>query len=308
MPESEEARQRRLEAKRAWRENNRDHIREYRREYNAAHREEINRYERERQRRVAEEQQRAEERRAKNAKKARDYYHANIEQRRAYQRDYLARRKAADPDAYRAERSRLNAQWRERHKEERAAKRRDRYRDDPEEKKANARRYYERNAEKIKAKRREKYAENGEQERAANRAWRARERRRVEAGLPPHRRHRTTSAERDANLDNATVFFARHRDADAVAAIRDEARTPQHLLDAWQRDCHRARTAHYDARNPELRHDVHGRLTAEEKRMEDFARELNARLRMNPRRQSGPRDPARPHAGSSLQTDHGLAR
>ena len=302
MDESEEARERTREYKRQWRQNNQGHIREYRRNYDAANRERINRREVDRNRRAAEQQRREEERRAKNAKKSRDYYHANIEQRRAYQRDYLARRKAADPDAYREERSRANAEWRERHRDEQAAKRRDKYRDDPEQKKANARRHYERNAEQIKAKRREYYAANKGRELAAARAWKARQRRRIEAGLPPPKRHRTTSTERDTNLENATLFFVRHRDANAVAALRDEGRTPQRLLDEWQRDCYRARTAHYAERNPELRHDVAGRLSAEERRMDDVAREINARLRTGERRAIERRDAARPHAGPNSQT------
>ena len=136
----------------------------------------------------------------------------------------------------------------------------------------------------------------------AARAWKARERCRIEAGLPPHRRHRTTSTERDINLENATLFFARHREANAVAALRDEGRTPQRLLDEWQRDCYRARTAHYAERNPELRHDVAGRLSAEERRMDDVAREINARLRTGKRRAIERRDAARPHAGPNSQT------
>ena len=307
MEESEDASERTREYKREWRQNNRDHIREYRRQYDTANRERINRNEVERKRRAAEQKRREEERREKNAKKSRDYYHANIEQRRAYQRAYLARRKAADPDAYREARSRANAQWRERHKDERAAKRRDEYRDDPEQKKANARRYYERNAEQIKAKRRENYAANKDRELAAARAWKARERRRIEAGLPPRRRHRTTSTDRDTNLENATLFFTKHRDANAVSALRDEGRTPLHLLEKWQRDCYRARTAHYADRNPELRHDVPGRLTAEEQRMEKVAREINARLRIGERRAMERGDPARPHAGPGSHTE-GIGR
>ncbi|MDX2377756.1 hypothetical protein M4I32_13190 [Microbacterium sp. LRZ72] len=297
MAESEEARQRRLESKREWRQKNRERIREYRREYDAQNREQVNRAERERKRRAGEHKQREEERRATNAKKSRDYYHANIEERRAYQRDYLAERKAADPEGYRAQRKAINDRWRARNKDAVNAQGRDYGRDHRPQKQAAARRYYEQNAEQIKAKRRAHYAANRDREREAMRIWRAREKRRTDAGLPPERRHRTTARERDANLEQATAFFTRERDAEGIDALRAEGRVPQPLLDEWRRDCYRARAADYAHRNPEFSPDTPRRLTAEQQRMEAIARGINARLKAGPRRAAERPDPARPHVG-----------
>ena len=84
-----------------------------------------------------------------------------------------------------------------------------------------------------------------------SRAWRDREKRRREVGLPARRIHRTRREERFANTAAADAFFDRSwTDAELVQALKSIA-TPPEVWAAWKRDCLRARAAYHLAEQKE---------------------------------------------------------
>ncbi|WP_341994747.1 hypothetical protein MRBLWH7_002402 [Microbacterium sp. LWH7-1.2] len=303
--------------KRAWRERNRDHIRQYRAGYDAEHREE----KRAEARRYAERKRL--ERHRKEAKRAssKKYYEANKAKHHEYTREWRLRQLAENPEAYRAARAVIQRRWYDKHKDERNAKLRAEHRENPEVKRASARAYYAAHAEEQKAKRRAYYAANREKVLARNRAWKEREKRRLDAGLPPRRLHTTTSAERRANSVAADAFFARQWPAEEVAALRrrrglspeaDEP-IPKEAVARFERDSQRARIEHTLAtdysyadrsRTAETRRALAAqqprgwqiRAAAEEARMDEIGKQVNDRLRRKePPRRPHHLDPTAPH-------------
>lgn len=279
--------------KRVWREQNPERIAGYREQYDSENRERLKEANLEHRRNRSAEEHAAAERRARKAEEARQRYHADIEVSRAKAREYLAQRRAADPEGYREGKKRRNAAWREGHKDEINAKLREKNLRDPEPKRVRARRDYEKHGDERRASRRRYYQENRDRELARQKQWRNRERRRVEAGLPVRRLHRVLPNERDENEAAAAAFFAREVTLELREQLKAEIATPQELIDAWRRECARIRAADYAHRNPEVTSDTVRRRAAEEARLDDVARAVNNRLRLTrrPEANSAP-DPA----------------
>jgi len=108
-----------------WREANLDHARQSNREY---------------MRRRAAEERKTEERRQRKAAYSRARYHTDVEASRAKVREYLAGRRAADPEGFREGKKRRNDVWRARNRDEVNRRQREKKRLDPS---ANARRAQE---------------------------------------------------------------------------------------------------------------------------------------------------------------------
>jgi len=271
-----------------WREANLDHARESNRQY---------------MRRRAAEERKTEERRQRKAAYSRARYHADVEASRAKVRDYLAGRRAADPDGFREGKKRRNDAWRARNREEVNRRQREKKRLDPS---ANARRaqaYYAEHAEERREYSRRYHEEHREQDRERSRKWRARERRRKEAGLPVRRLHRIGAEERAANAAAAGDFFAGVVTPEYRERVAAELRTPPDLIAAWERECERFRAEQYAMKHPETSSAVVNRRTAEEERMDAIARVINDRLRITPRRpepcpQPDPYEPVAPAVSS----------
>lgn len=276
------------EYKRAWRERNGEHIAEYRGKYNEENRERIREANREYMRRQSAQERAAVERRERKAEKNRLRYHADIEASRAKAREYHAQRRAADPEGYRADKKQRNDAWRERHKGEINARLREKHQRDPSQKQELARRYYEDHSEERKAYRRRYYQQNRERQLAKQKQWAQRERRRLEVGLPVRRLHKSSPAEHDENAAAAEAFFSQPLTPQLQQQLKAELATPQHLIDAWRRECARIRAADYARRNPETSSDNVQRRTDEEVRLDMVARSINERLRLTPRRDAQP--------------------
>lgn len=322
------------EYKRQWRQRNADHIRAYRVAYDSKHREEIrtkNReYMRERAPRVAADRVRRE---AKLAAKRR-YYETHKDQYTEYQRRWRARKRAEDPDGFRAAQNARQRAWREANKDRLNAQLRGKRRENPEAHRASARAYYATHAEQLKAQKRAYYQVNRDAILARNRAWKQREKRRKDAGLPPRRLRTTPAAERRANGAAADEFFARERTQAEIAAMRRGPvpspallqPTPEELVTAIVRDSARARIEH--ALATDLSYARRGRLAevrrylasqkisgrdmreAEENaRMDAIAKDINDRLRhRDPPRRTHHLDAAAPHPGLTPHTTVGLNR
>lgn len=272
------------EYKRAWRERNSDHISEYRGKYDEDNRERIRKVNRENMRRQSAKERAAVERRERKAAWARERYHADVEASRTKARQNRERQRAADPEGYREGKKRRKAAWRESHKDEINARLREKNLRDPSAKSARAQRYYQRHAEERRAYRRQYYWDNRERQLARQKLWRDRERRRVEVGLPSQRLHKVTPVERDQNVAAADAFFSRALTPQLDVQLAAELSTPQHLIDAWQRECARIRAADYARLNPETSTDTVRRREAEEARLDGIARSINDRLRLTQRR------------------------
>ena len=268
------------EYKRAWRERNRDHVAEYRGRYDEDNRERIRKVNRENMRRQSAEERAAVERRERKAAWARERYHADVEASRAKARQNRERQRAADPEGYREGKKRRKAAWRESHKDEINARLREKNLRDPSAKSVRAQRYYQRHADERKAYRRQYYWDNRERQLARQKQWRDRERRRVEVGLPARSLHNVTPGERDQNAAAAEAFFSRPLTPQLQEQLAAELSTPQHLIEAWQRECARIRAVDYARRNPETSSDAVRRREAEEARLDRIARTINDRLRL----------------------------
>jgi hypothetical protein len=325
------------EGKRAWRERNQDHIRAYRAAYDAEHREEVLAQKRDYSRRDA--ARKAAERRRKESKKvsSKKYYEAHKAEHHAYTRQWQARKRAEDPEGYRAMRAKAQRRWWETHKDEYNAKLRAQHRENPEPKRTQARAYYAAHAEEVKAKKRAYYAANREKVLAGNRVWKEREKRRIAAGLPPRRLHTTPAAERRANTAAADAFFARMRTPEEIAAMRRKPRppaeglqgTPPELVAAFERDSKRIRIEHalatdgtYASRHllAEARRQLatqeratqrEQRDAVENARLDAIGKQVNDQLRHRepPRRRHHlDPDPAAPHPMLNPNTTMGMNR
>lgn len=260
--------------------------------------------------------QQQERRRAYN----RRYAEAHRQQKRQAQRDYLARRFAEDPVGFREHRNMLQREWYSRNKEAIKAKARDAYRSNPVSLSARERRNYERHGDEVKRRRREAYQRNPEKVLAYNREWKARERRRRAAGLPPRRIHRVSPTDRDHNSAAADAFFARTLSPEQRQVLRLERITPRDLRERELRDAARARAIDYAAITARYQEDRRKKLagvirdlagagpTSEEARMDDIARTINAQLRYRPQRRAHRDDPAAPHGPGGGPCAGGLSR
>lgn len=298
------------EYKRRWREANAEHIRAYRAAYRAEHLEEIRAKNRERMRERYGRDKAEREERDERRKRARERYAATREQYLEAQRAYRAAQKARDPEGYRQAKNQRNKRWWHKNRDRENAKLRQKNRDNPGINRDRSAAYYEQNAESIKASRRASYAANREEKVALQQAWRAREKRRKEAGLPPRRLHHVEADKRRETHTAADEFFARTWTAEEVNRIRDHDPTPDDLLAKLKRDHARARAdwhrVHGSAKAPptpeeaeRMRLDaIHAAAkTAEDARLDAIAREINDRLRAQPRRRSPfESDPSAPHA------------
>jgi hypothetical protein len=277
---------RKAEALRQWKRDNPDKVKQYRDNARAT---EAGKLKHRDQARARRERIRADEERREAARaRAREWYAANRERHLEAQRERRAAQRAADPDAYRASKRERNQRWRDGHRERENAKLREKYRADPEQKRASAARYYENNAEKVKARRRDYYARNRDAQLEKQRAWRAREKRRRDVGLPPYRIHRTPKAERDANRAAAETFFLRTRTPEEVDTMLLELKTPPELVAAFERDNARARAEHRQATAPKRPAPAGGAAvdaarTREIERLEAIGRAINDQLRHGPR-------------------------
>lgn len=233
--------------------------------------------------------------------KGRERYAADPETHRDYQRERRRAQRAADPEGYREAKKQRNKRWRDSHKDEQNAKLRAKHRDNPEIKRAAAERYYAEHGDAVRERRRAYYWANREKQLETQRLWRAREKRRRDLGWPPRRLHRVTARERAANASAADEFFTRPRTPEELKAIRREPKTSARELARWHRSSTRARLASgieadFDAIRPvttsrrrETEREAAARRkreadAAEAARMDAIAREINDRLRHEPRR------------------------
>jgi hypothetical protein len=323
------------EVQRAWRERNAEHVRAYRAAYNAEHREEVLAKKREYMRGYNARQTQERRRRQAKGAAAKKYYEAHKQEHHEYTRQWRARKLAEDPVAYRAARAASRRRWWDAHKDEYNAKVRARRQEDPEVHRAANRAYYATHAEQLKAQKRAYYAAHKAEILARNRAWKQREKRRLEAGLPPRRLHTTPAAERRANDAAADDFFRQPRSREEIAAIRLATATtaegllptPAELVAAFERDSKRARIEHALAtdfsyadrrRVSEARRHLAEqqrasrlaeRAALEEARLDAIGREVNDRLRhQDPPRRGHHLDPAAPHAMLNPNTTMGMNR
>ena len=301
VEKKEEARRARIrESRRRYAEAHREEVAERLRAWKAAHPEKVKEY-RARFRERHLEQVRRENREGERRRvRARDRYALDPAGNLEYQRQRRAAQRAANPDGYREAKRARNKRWRDRHREEQNAKRREKHRDNPDAKRESAARYYQTHGEQVRERRRAYYHANREAQLEKQRQWRAREKRRRAAGLPPRRLHRTAAAERAANRGAAVEFFERERTPEQIAILTEELRTPDDVIARWERDSERARiasaiAADTDITRPltvsQMRHRERERAArqkqvareVEEARMDQIARAINERLRTRPR-------------------------
>lgn len=302
-----------------WKEANPDKVKAYRERYRENHLEESRAKNRERERarqaRLREEKNRREARRAY----MRDWYAKNREHYLTYQREYRAAQKAADPEKYWETMRERNKRWRDGHREQENAKLRAKYRDDPDAKAKRAAKYDKTHTDEVRARRRAYYAANRERERATQARYRAREKFRRDAGLPPRHVQRTPREVRLANSAAAEEFFTRPRTGEDIARLRTELHTPPELLAAWMRDCKHARAAHHLAEEKAMRarlgDELHTDPTKptpeeiEEARLDTIAKQINERLRPKaPPRRVHHLDPAAPHPMLQQHSQTGMNR
>lgn len=243
---------------------------------------------------------------------ARDYYAEHREELLEKQRQYRAAQRARDPERYKELRRGRAKRWRDGHKERENAKNRAKYRANPHRELERRAKYYAENAEEIKARRRARYAENREKELAKQAAWRDREKRRRELGLPVGRLHVSTADDIAANDKAANAFFAQAWKKRAINRMLKGPPTPPELLAAFKGESKRIRAASILADKWEVLERLEKELgrkrpgpepkprrTAkeiEEARMDAIAKKINERLRhREPPRRPHHLDPAAPH-------------
>lgn len=285
---------------RAWRERNRDHVRAQKAAWLEANRDHARAYNRLQMRRYSQKKKREAEKRERRREYAREWYARNRERYAQQQKESRARRKAEDPERFRAMANARMKRWRDKNRDAYNKGVRDRRRAEPGSRAESSRRYYEKNREQILERARQRYAANHETARAKANAYQARERRRRDAGLPPRRLHSIRPAERDMNQRDADDFFARAYTGEELKVMRTALATPPELYAAWQRECSRARAAHRRATDPDVivhrsearqraeaaRELVRQNRSAEDARLDAIAHDINDRLRLSPRRRS----------------------
>jgi len=323
-----------LERKRAynrtWREANLERVRAYNRQWKAEHPERSRELNRESMRRADAKRRRDRDRR----KRSREYYAANAERLRIYNRAWRAARRAEDPEGYKRAETERRRRWRDENREHVTAYARAQQKADPASSRDRSREYVRRHREERNAAKQEYLRRHPEKRREYQTRWRAKDKWRRAHGLPTWQLHRTTPLERAANRFAADEFFARSYSAKQVRAIargpvepspytrfksgeRDPDRTPPELWVAWSRDCFRARADHAAQEDRELRERLDRELALRppppmsEAEIEDawldyVARAVNDRLRrVEPRRRP---DVAAPHPYLQHQTMMGMRR
>ncbi len=294
---ADEARRRReRDYNRGWAQRNPDKVADYRRRYLESHRQEHRDRERIRSAKKRKQEREAERRRVV----ARERYAADPATARAYQRERRIAQRAADPVGYREAKRQRNKRWWDRHRDEQNEKLREKHRANPEVKRAAAERYYAEHGDEVRARRRAYYWANREKQLEAQRRWRAREKRRIELGLPPRRLHRVSAPDRRANAAAAEEFFTRTRTSREINNMPRDPRTHPEDIARWERDCERARAAFAYAHSEEPVRPLarygpreHKRSAAKEKResaqaaedarLDAIARAINDQLRTQPR-------------------------
>ncbi|WP_243076421.1 hypothetical protein [Microbacterium sp. SS28] len=342
---SDERRRRRAEEvrayKAAYRRTHAAEIAEYRAKYRALHREQIAAQQHDynarlqterkamRAQREAEEKREATrlERAEARRQKSRAEYAKDPQRVLDRQRKYRAKRRETDPEHYRAVKREALKRWRDNHREEQNAKDRERYRANAVERTARMRAYYAENSATVLKRKHEKWAKDPEASREQQRRYRAREAQRRRDGLPAWRLHRTTADEALANKQAADEFFHREFSAAQIARMSAGPPTPAEMLDAWERDCARARARSYYTIPPQdranrlsdrlgadrIRDRLRRRLDAERdgvenERLDEIGRQINDRLRQFPRRSVTLRDPAAPLHIDGQGASTGLSR
>lgn len=292
---------------RRWKAENPDKVKEYAARFRERHLEQVRKQNRDRERAKAAKARRAHDAAERRRVKGRARYWADPDTHRDYQRERRAAQRAADPEGYRLAKKQRNKRWRDSHKQQENAKLRAKHRDNPEIKRAAAERYYAEHGDKVRERRKAYYWANREKQLEKQREWRAREKRRRGAGLPPRRLHRVSATERAANIVAADEFFAAPRSSEQIATMRDGVKTSKRELARWARDSERARaqfafTTRTDpvmplsasARREQERALAAARRreadAAEEARLDAIARAINDQLRYEPRRNSMPAD------------------
>lgn len=262
----------------------------------------------------------AKQRRDRRRAYARDWYAKNREQQAEYQREYRAKAREKDPEKFAQQRRDRRRRWHEKHRDEINAKQREKYAANPEAIRAKRAEHYAKNPEQEKARRRAYYAANREKQLAVQEAWRNREKRRREIGLPVTRLHQLTPDQRLAQQSDADTFFAKTWTEDEMNEAMKSLATPPELLAAFLRDSQRARAAHHFAEQNEelarLQHELTKRLNyqrphreLEEERMDAIAKDINTRLRTQPPvRRTVDHDPAAPHSLPGSNTSMGMNR
>ncbi|WP_341977767.1 hypothetical protein [Microbacterium sp. LWO13-1.2] len=250
---------------------------------------------------------------------ARDYYAEHREELLEKQRQYRAAQRARDPERYKELRRGRAKRWRDGHKERENAKGRAKYRANPHHELERRAKYYAENAEEIKARRRARYAENREKELAKQTAWRDREKRRRELGLPVRRLHVSTADDVAANDAAANAFFAQTWGKRAINRMVKGPPTPPELLAAFKRQNKRIRAATILADKREVLERLEKELgrtppgpkpkprrsakEIEEERLDAIGKRINDQLRhREPPRRPHHLDPAAPHP--MLQPNH----
>lgn len=260
-----------------------------------------------------------EERKESRRAYARDYYAEHREELLEKQRGYRAAQRARDPERYKELRRGRAQRWRDGHKERENAKNRAKYRANPHRELERRAKYYAENAEVIKARRRARYAENREKELARQTAWRDREKRRRELGLPVRRLHASTADDIAANDAAANAFFAQKWGKRAINRMAKGPSTPPELLAAFKRQSTRIRAASILADKREILERLEKELgrkppgpkpkprrsakEIEEERLDAIGKQVNDQLRhREPPRRPHHLDPAAPHP--MLQPNH----
>jgi hypothetical protein len=289
------------EKNRRWKAEHPEKIKEYRARFRATHLEEIRIENRERERARAAQAREGAAKAERRRVRARERYAADPQAHNAYQRERRKSQRAANPEGYRRAKNERNKRWLSGNREEFNAKLRAKHRDNPQIKRAANSRYYAEHGEEVRQRRRDFYAANREQQVEKQRQWRARERRRREAGLPPRRLHRVPASERKANSVAAEAFFSRVRSPDEVKTIRLERKTHDRERARLIRASKRARIAAgiasdsdpvrpvRESQRRESERQAAARLkreanAAEAARMDAIARQINDRLRNGFRR------------------------
>lgn len=293
---------------REWRARNRERLREYNVAWREANRERAREANRLWMRNQTVRKRRAAAQNERRREYQRDWYARNRDRVGRQQKEARARLREQDPDRYHAMANARQKRWRDKNRDVQNARLRDRRREAPGSRAEASRRYYEKNREQILARARARYAADPKRARAKVNDYRARERRRLDAGLPPRRLHPVRPSERDENQRAADTFFARARADEEISEMRAVLATPPEFLAAWARDCSRARAAHRRATDPDvaaykadaqLRRQLAGgredRQEDEDARLDAIARTINDRLRRTPRHPPDA-DVTRPHS------------
>lgn len=337
----EGARQRR----RTWDAVNRDRVLEHRRGYRETHRTELAARQAERERKKSEAARSETARREREREYSRTYRKQNADQvrdtHRSAQRAWIAKQLTENPEGFRDKRNGAGRAYREKNRERYNLQAREYAREKAGARSEQQAAYRAAHRDEIARKRREAYAADPKKVLAYNRRYKARERRRIEIGLPTKRIHRSTTAERKANEAAADAFFSGAEVAGGPRAVwkrrlawAQEQPTAAEVIAAMERQHERLRAENGQPLPPphamrkaereevqrvaKLANEHEERMReqrristerAEEARMDSIAAEINARLRRHSApRPRHPADPAAPFTVPGQPSTGGLSR